>query len=111
MGTLDTIYEGVNRETCSFKVVRFLCSTIDEACDLLDWLAWDTYEFETNCSESYIPPPCISNYTHPVCEICHCSYHDSTSYPYCISDDGFARLSSIGETMNKQQVKFVIARV
>ena len=42
-----------------------------------------------------------------MCEICHCSDHDSTSCPYYISDDGFIRLSSIIEAMNKQQVEFI----
>jgi len=69
-------------------------------------LAWDTYEFETSYSDSYIPPPCIPNYASPVCEVCHCSYHDNNSCPYCISDDGFARLSSMIETMNEQQFEF-----
>jgi len=41
-----------------------------------------------------------------VCIIFHCSGHDSTSYPYYISDDGFAKLSSMIETMNKQQAEF-----
>jgi len=39
-------------------------------------------------------------------EICHCSDHVNTSCPYYISDDGFATLSSMIETMNKQQVEF-----
>jgi len=41
-----------------------------------------------------------------VCEICHCSDHVNTSCPYYISDNDFARLSSMIETMNKQQVEF-----
>jgi len=62
----------------------------------------DTYEIETNCSNSYISPPCIPNYTLLVCEICDCSDLDSNSYPYYISDDDFARLSNMIETMKEQ---------
>ena len=76
------------------------------ACDLLEWLAWSAYEFETSCSNSYIPPPFISNYTPHMCEICRCSNHDDTSCPYYISNDGFVRLNSMIETINKQQVEF-----
>jgi len=36
----------------------------------------------------------------------HCSDHNCTSCPYYISDDGFARLNSRIETMNKQQANF-----
>jgi len=64
-------------------------------------LAWNTHEFETNCSDSYIP-----TYAPPVCEICYCSDYDSTSCPYYIFDEGFARLNSMIETMNKQQAEF-----
>ena len=37
----------------------FCAKSVDEACDFLDWLAWGTYEFETGCSDAYIPSPCI----------------------------------------------------
>jgi len=90
-----------------FSSIGIFCAKdANEACDFLDWLAWDTYEFETNCSDSYIPPSCISDYAPPVCEICHCSDHESNSFPYYISDEGFARLSSMIETMNEQQIEF-----
>jgi len=49
-------------------------------------------------------PPCIPTHTPTSCEICHCSDHDSTSCPYYISNDGFARLNSMIETM--KQVEF-----
>ena len=84
----------------------FCSKTNDEACGFLEWLAWDTYEFDNSCSDSCITSPCISNYAPPVCQILYCYDHDSTSYPYYISDDGFARLNSIIKTMNKQQVEF-----
>jgi len=71
-------------------------------------LAWDTYEFETGCSDSYIPPPCIPAYVPPVCEICHCSDHNNIACPYYISNEDFARLSSMIETMSQQQVEFEI---
>ena len=39
-------------------------------------------------------------------KICHCSDYDSNSYPYYISDQGFARPSNMIETMNEQQIEF-----
>jgi len=86
----------------------FFAKSVDEACDFLDWLAWDTYEFETSCFVSYMPPPCIPTHAPTLCNICHCSDYDSSSCPYCISDDGCARLSSMIETMNKERVEFEI---
>jgi len=97
----------VNRETCALLEQWNVCGkSVDEACAFLDWLGWDTYEFETSCSDSYIPSPCIPTYAPPMCEICHCSDHDSTFRPYYISDEGFARLNSMIKTMNKQQAEF-----
>ena len=103
----DTVNEDVNRETHTLlDQWNFCAKSVDEACDFLDWLARDTHEFETSCFDSYIPSPCILTYTPPVCEICYCSDHDNTSCPYYVSNEGFARLSSMIETMNKQQAKF-----
>jgi len=97
----------VNYEICALlEHWNFCAKNVDKPCDFLDWLAWDTYEFETSCSDFRIPCPCIINYVPPVHEICHCSNHDSISYPYYISDNGFVRLSSMIETMNEQQVEF-----
>jgi len=42
-----------------------------------------------------------------LCETCHCSDHDSMSCPYYISDEGFARLSSMIETIDEQHIKIV----
>ena len=84
----------------------FCAKSVDEACAILDWLAWDTYEFETSCSDSYIPPPCIPAPVPPMCAICHCSDHASSSCPYYIPSDGLARISNMIETMNKQRVEF-----
>ena len=39
-------------------------------------------------------------------EICHCFDHASNSCPHYISDAGFARLSNMIETINKQQIEF-----
>ena len=41
-----------------------------------------------------------------LCVNCHCCDHDNNSYPYYISADGFARLTSMIETINKQPVEF-----
>ena len=47
---------GVNYETRTLLEQRDFCAkTVDETCDFLDWLAWDTYGFETSCSDFYIP--------------------------------------------------------
>ena len=35
----------------------FFARNVDETYDFLDWLAWDSYEFETSYSNSYIPDP------------------------------------------------------
>jgi len=75
---------------------------------LLIVLACNTYEFETSYSDSYMPSPCIPIYAPPVCEICHYSDLNSTSCTYYISDEGFTRLSSMIETMNRQQAEFEI---
>jgi len=84
----------------------FYAKNIDEACDFLDWLGWDTYEFETSCFDSYIPPPYIPNYAPPMCGTCCGSNHDSNSCRYYISDSGFVRLTSMIEIINEQQVEF-----
>ena len=87
---LDTVFRGVNHETRALlEPWDFCAKTIDEAFDFLDWLAWDTYEFETSCFDSYIPSPCIPDLAPSLCETCHCFDHDSTSCPYYISNEGF----------------------
>jgi len=49
---LDIVYEGVNCETrAPLEQWDFCAKSVDEACDFLDWLAWDMYEFETSCSD------------------------------------------------------------
>jgi len=92
----------VNCETCAIlEQWNFCAKSVDEACAFLDWLAWDTHEFETSCFDSYMPTPCIPTHAPTLCDICHCSDHDSSSYRYYISDEGYARLSSMIEAMNK----------
>ena len=97
---LDTVYEGVNCETRTLlEHWDFCAKNVDKASDFLDWLTWDTYEFKTSRFNSYIPFPYMPTYAPSVCGICHCSDHDNTSCPYYISDEGFAILSSMIETM------------
>jgi len=60
-------------------------------------LAWDSYEIETSCFDSYNLPPC---------EIYHCSDYNNNSCPYYVSADGFARLTSMIETTNEEQIEF-----
>ena len=103
---LNMVYEGVTCETRALLEHWDFCArNVDEAWELLEWLARDTYEFETCQFTSSTPSPCVPNYTPLACEICHCSDHDSVSCPYHISADGFARISSMIEAMNEQQVK------
>jgi len=51
--------------------------------------------------------PCIPNYTPFACEILHYFDYENNSCPYRISADSFAKLVSMIETMNEQQVKFL----
>jgi len=76
---------------------NFFAKNVDETCDFLDWLAWDSYGIETSCFDSYNPPPC---------DICHCHEYNSNSCPYHISADGFAGLTSLIEIMNEGQIEF-----
>jgi len=47
------VYEGVNCETHALlEHWDFYTKNVDETCNFLDWLAWDTYKFETNYSNS-----------------------------------------------------------
>ena len=47
---MNTVYKGVNCETRTFlEYWEFGAKDFNEVCDFLDWLAWDTYEFETSC--------------------------------------------------------------
>jgi len=104
---LNTVYEGVNYETCVLLEHWNLCvRNVDKAWNFLDWLAQDTYECESSCSNSYIPPPCVPNHASIVCAICHCSDHDSNFCACYISADDLARLTSMTKTMNEQQIEF-----
>ena len=99
---MSTIYNGVHYETRALlEHWNFCAKNIEEAWDLLNCLAWDTYEFEASGSNSYILPPCIHNYAPPVCEIHHYFGHDNNFCPYYISTDSFTRLTSTIETMNE----------
>ena len=107
VGIFDIVYESVNCEIHALlEYWDFWAKDVNEACDFLDWLVWDTYEFETSCFDSYIPPPYIPGYAPPVCEIYHYSDHECNSCPCYILDEGFARLSSMIGTMNEQQIEF-----
>ena len=82
---MHVVDEGVNCETRAlFEHWDFYARNVEEAWDFLKWLAQDTYEFETSQFTSSTPSPCVPNYTPLVCEICHCSDHDSVSCPYHI---------------------------
>jgi len=97
----------MNYETCTLlEYWDFCAKRVEETWYFLDWLAYDTYEYEISCTNSYILPSCIPDYAHPMCEICHCSDHGSNSCPYYIFDEGFARINNMIETMNEQQIEF-----
>jgi len=103
---LHVVDEGVTCETRAlFEYWDFYARTVDEAWDFLDWLAQDTYDFETSCVNSCNPLPCIPDLAPSFCETCHCSDHASTSCPYYISDEGFTRLSSMLETIDEQHIR------
>jgi len=105
---LHVVDEGVNCETRAFfEHWDFYARNVEEAWNFLNWLAQDTYEFEISCANSYNPRPCIPNLAPSLCETCHCSDHDSTSYPYYISDEVFSRLSSMIEIINEQHIEIV----
>jgi len=105
---LHIVNEGVNYETRTlFEYWDFYAKNVNEAGDFLDWLAWDTYEFETSCFESHIPSPCISNLAPSLCATCYCSDHNSTSCSYYISDKDFTRLSSMIETIDEQHIHII----
>ena len=92
---LNTVYEGINCENCALlEHWDLYAKNVDEACNFLDQLAWDTYEFQTSCFNSYIPPLCIPNYTPCICKIYHYSAHDGNSYPYYISTDDCVELTT-----------------
>ena len=100
------VYEGVTCETRALLEHWDFCArNVNEAWELLEWLARDTYEFEISQFTSSTPSPCVPHYTSLACEICHCSDHDSVSCTYHISAYDFARISSMIEAMNEQQVK------
>jgi len=55
---------------------------------LLEWVAWDSFEFDkASCVSGYsFPDPCAfytrSYYTPPCCGMCNSSDHNITSCPY-----------------------------
>ena len=75
MGVVD---EGVNNETQILLRYRdFHRKNVDEAWNLLDWVAWDSFEFEkASCvCGCYFPDPCAfyarSYYAPLWCDICN----------------------------------------
>ena len=84
MRNLNTFYEGANCETCALEHWDFCAKNVDNACDSLDWLAWDTYELRQVV---------LILTSHPlVCEFWHCSAYNRNFCPRYISANGFARL-------------------
>jgi len=96
---LGIINEGVNSKTrILLQYWDFHCKCVDKAWCLLEWIAWDSFEFEkANCVFGYsFPDPCAF-YARPYyaslwCDICNSSYHNAKSCPYyaCYVQPDFA---------------------
>jgi len=82
---LNIVYQAVNcKSRTLLELWDSFAKNIDETCDFLDWLAWNTYKFKTTHFYCYIPSSFIPNYAPFMCEICYCSDHDSNSCPHYI---------------------------
>jgi len=80
---LGIVDEGVNTETrILLQFWDFHGLTVDDAWNLLLWVAWDSFEFEKACSVySYsFPDPCAfharSYYAPLWCDVCSTSSHN-----------------------------------
>jgi len=96
---LGIIDEGVNNETrVLLQYWDFNGKNVDEALCLLEWIAWDLFEFEkASCLFGYsFPDPYVfyakSYYGHVWCELCSSSDCNLNSCPYyaCCAQPGFA---------------------
>jgi len=96
---LDIVDKGVSSEThILLEYWSFFAKSVDEAWCLLEWIAWDSFEFE-KASRVFIysfSDPCAF-YSRPYCapfwcELCNSSDHDTSSYPYyaCYPEPDFA---------------------
>jgi len=96
---LGVINEGVNRRTrILLQHWDFQCKCVDEALCLLEWIAWESFEFEkASCCSGYLFPNPCAFYARPYyaplwCDICNSSDHNAKSCPdyACYVQPGFA---------------------
>ena len=97
---LGIIDEGVNSEIrILLQFWDFHRLNVDDAWNLLEWVAWDSFEFEkASCVSGYsFPNPCAfyarSCYAPLWCDLCNTSAHNASSCPsyacYALSDSSF----------------------
>jgi len=86
---LDIVDEGVNSEIrILFGYWGFHGENIDDACYLLEWITWDSIEFEkvSRVSRYSFFDPCVFYarfYYAPFwCELCKSSDHETNLCPY-----------------------------
>jgi len=98
---LDIIDEGVNSETrISLGYWDFHGKTVEDACYLLEWIAWDSFEFEkaSHACRYSVSIPCTfycrSYYALFWCDLYSSSDHatNSCSYYACCTQPYFASL-------------------
>jgi len=89
---LCIVDEGVNNEIrILLKFWNFHCKSVDEAWNLLEWVAWDSFEFEkASCVYGYSFHDLCAFYTKSYyislwCDMCNYSVHNVSSCPiaYC----------------------------
>ena len=86
---LDIVDKGVNNETLILLGYwDFHSKTIEDACYLLKWIAWNSFEFDkaSRVSRYSFPDPCVfssrSYYAPFWCDFCNSSNYDINSCPY-----------------------------
>jgi len=84
---LGIVDEGVNNET-GILLQYFDDLNVDDAWSLLEWVAWDSFEFEKTCCvyRYYFLVPCAfygrSYYAPLWCDMCNSSAHNVSSCPF-----------------------------
>ena len=86
---LGIIDEGVNNEArILLQYCHFRGKSVDEPWSLLEWVAWDSFEFDkASCVSGYsFPDPCAfyarSYYALLWCDMCNSSNHNANSCAY-----------------------------
>ena len=86
LNILDEIINGKTRALLQY--LGFLAKSVDEAWYLLEWIAWDSFEFEqAACSSGYsLSDPCVfyarSYYSLFWCYLCNSSNHETNLCSY-----------------------------